>query len=111
MLTLNGGEVRKAAEMWWHDSSARALRDGYRGWTTNVISAESINSLDHSVLRPGDIAVTANGVHVLAYTGDNVWIEADPGAGKVIKVAAPSEDNSWLKVPVQVLRWEWFLDS
>jgi cell wall-associated NlpC family hydrolase len=109
VLTLDAGSLRNAAQMWWYDASARALRDGYRHQTVNLTSAASINTLDHSLLSPGDIAVTANGVHVLAYVGQSVWIEADPQIGKVVKVAAPSKDNGWLKMPVLILRWKCLL--
>jgi len=107
ILTLDGGSLRNAAGMWWNDTSARALRDGLRGQTTNLVNTSSINALDHSILLPGDMAVTENGVHVLAYLGQNVWIEADPGIGRVVKVTVPSEDNGWFKMPVRIMRWKW----
>jgi hypothetical protein len=109
--TLNGRALRSAVEMWWYDTSARALRDGYRNQTVKLTDAASINTLDHSLLQAGDIAVTENGVHVMAYVGQNIWIEADPAIGKVVKVKTPSEDNGWFKAPVQVMRWGWFLNG
>ncbi len=95
---------RRAAELWWHDSSARALRDGYRGWTRRLGTADSIRTADESLLQPGDLAVTENGVHVLAYLGGGTWIQADPGAGRVIALPASAE-NGWFAKPVVLLRW------
>jgi hypothetical protein len=46
-----------------------------------------------------------NGVHVMAYLGDSTWIEAEPGAGRTIVLAAPVNDHPWFKVPIRLLRW------
>lgn len=102
--TLNGRPIRSAVELWWYDCSARSLRDGYRRWTVQLFHHDSIATVDHARLRPGDLAVTADGVHVLAYLGNRTWIEADPGAGKVIEIVLPT-DNPWFKVPVVFVRW------
>lgn len=104
ILTLNPQLVRTAFALWWHDCSARALGEEFRGFTTRVAQAESINSVPVATLAPGDLAVTAGGVHVLAYLGDKTWIEADPGVMKVITVGTPAE-NAWFRVPVQLVRW------
>ena len=106
LRTLNGRPIRDALSLWFHDSSARAFRDGYRGWTVELFRAASVESADHSRLRPGDLAVTADGIHIMAYLGNRTWIEADPGANKVIELALPT-DNSWFKVPVVFVRWKW----
>jgi hypothetical protein len=109
LRTLDGEPIRAAADIWWHDCSALALRDGYRGWTTELFRHDSVANADHTRLRPGDLAVTAGGGHVMAYLGDHAWIEADPGAHKVIEVTLPTT-NAWFKMPVVFLRWKW-LDS
>lgn len=103
-VTLNPKLIRTAIALWWNDCSALALREGYRGVTKRVLRAQSLNSISAASLMPGDLAVTANGVHVLAYLGGNTWIEADPGKMKVISVQVPS-DNIWFTVPVQIVRW------
>lgn len=103
MNTLDGGMVRQAATMWWNDCTARALVEP--AWTNSLLESPSINALDHSQIRSGDIAVTANGLHVLAYLGENRWIEADPGIGRVLIAEASAKDNPWLKVPVRICRW------
>ena len=109
LRTLNPNPIRSALSMWWNDCSARALRDGYKDLTTPLFKAESINSITNSAIAPGDIAVTVDGVHVLAYLGDNHWIEADPGVMRTIVVTTPTE-NRWFKVPVQILRWTQLLE-
>jgi hypothetical protein len=83
-----------------------ALRDGYRGWTTALFRDDAIAGADVSRLRTGDLAVTADGVHVMAYLGSRTWIEADPNAHKVIEVVVPT-DNRWFKTPVVFVRWRW----
>ena len=73
--------------------------------TVHALDTPSINRLDHSRILPGDLAVTASGVHIMAYLGSNTWIEADPGAGRVITVLAPCETNAWFLEPMKVMRW------
>jgi hypothetical protein len=104
--TANGRPIRDAIALWWHDSSALALRDGYRGWTIELFRNDTVASADLTRLRPGDLAVTIDGVHVMAYLGSQTWIEADPNAHKVIQVALPT-DNPWFRTPVVFVRWRW----
>jgi hypothetical protein len=104
VLELDPGLLRLAWDLWWHDASARALRDGYRDLTRPLRSARGLNALDHKGLQPGDLAVTADGVHVLAYLGGRTWIEADPDLGRVVQLTAPT-DSVWFKVPVRLVRW------
>lgn len=105
MASGDGDLLRSAASLWWHDATARALRDQHRGATRLLFEAPSINAVPVDRLEPGDFAVTSNGVHVLAYVGDGRWIQADPGAGAVVTVETPSADP-WFGVPVHVMRWE-----
>lgn len=104
LSSLNGDLIRSAAALWWFDSSARALRDGYRGTTTVLLEAPSANAVPTERLAPGDFAVTSDGIHVLAFLGDHRWIEADPDLGRVVIVDTPTY-NPWFSVPVHVLRW------
>lgn len=104
VITLNPRLFRNAMSLWWNDCSARALRDEYRGLTTRLSNATSINSIAEGSILPGDLAITANGVHVLAYLGGTTWIEADPDELRVITVDTPSK-NMWFTTPVQVVRW------
>jgi hypothetical protein len=78
--------------MWWYDAGADALRDEYRNYTRRGIRVKSINHLDPAKIKAGDLAVTVDGEHILAYLGDRTWIEADPGEKKVIKIKTPSNN-------------------
>lgn len=102
------GLIRRSISLWWNDTTARALGEQHTGQTVHVLNASSINSLDHTQLLPGDLAVTRNGLHIMAYLGNNVWIEADPTAGRVIQVTVPAPDNGWFQMPVSIMRWNIF---
>lgn len=110
LTTANPALWRKAVLLWWYDSSARALRDGYRDQTIVLGRAQSLATLDHSTLLPGDFAVTAYGVHSLAYLGENTWIQADPDAARVIVVDTRHPDH-WLRMPVVLLRFTLFKED
>lgn len=98
--------VRGAARIWWHDLSARALRDQERALTIRGLEAGSVNELDPAVLSPGDLVATQDGVHIMAYLGEARWVEADPGVDRVIVEQAPSSRNPWFATPVVLLRWK-----
>ena len=104
--TLNGKPLRDALDLWWHDASALALRDSHRGWTSELFRHKDINTANLAQLKAGDLAVTADGVHVLVYLGNNLWIEADPDENRVIEVSVPSA-NPWFQTPVVFVRWKW----
>jgi cell wall-associated NlpC family hydrolase len=104
VLTLNPRCMRSAATMWWYDCTARALRDGYRGWTRTCFTAPGLTKIDLERIRPGDLAVTADGVHVFVYVGQGEWMEADPGQGEVLR-GPTSIVNDWHSRPVDVVRW------
>jgi len=104
VTTVNPAAFRSALDLWWHDCSALAIRDQYRDFTTQMFKAESINSITNPLLRPGDLAVTTSGIHVLAYLGNQEWIQAEPGVMKVITLTVPDE-NGWMKQPVHIMRW------
>lgn len=108
LKTFDGALVREGLLLWWYDSSAKAMRDGYRGRTVRLMSADSINALDHRGILPGDFAVTQNGIHCLAYLGEGRWIQADPGPYKVVVGQAPVENSAWFQAPVSVMRWSVF---
>lgn len=110
--TLNASAIREAFLMWWNDCSAKAMKEEYRGQTRLLFTSPSINQIaanqaEYSALEPGDIAVTSSGVHVLAYIGNQTWIEADPNealGNRVIKVLTPTR-NAWFNTPVHIMRW------
>jgi len=103
--TADAALVRQAIGLWWHDCTASALGAGQEGLTVPVLETPKINALDHSQIRPGDLAVTTNGIHIMAYLGGQRWIEADPGIGSVVVVTAPSSDNGWFHGPMRIVRW------
>lgn len=101
--TFDAGLVRHAFWLWWHDCTARDLGEGHSN-TTHLADTPSINALDHSKILPGDLAVTSDGLHIMAYLGDNHWIEADPGIGQVVTISVPTH-NAWFRVPMNIVRW------
>ncbi len=102
----SGPALRAYLEQWWFDASAKALGEGYRGYTHPVGVGGTIREMDYGDLAPGDLAVTTNGVHVLAYVGGGKWIQADPGIGAVATLDGRTDDNGWFRVPVTVRRWK-----
>jgi hypothetical protein len=105
LLRGNPRLVRLGLSVWWHDCTARDLGQGYRGMTIPILTAPSVNAIDQSAIQAGDLAVTASGVHVLAFIGNSTWIEADPTAHRVLIVRVPEPANGWFGVPVRVVRW------
>ena len=103
--TLNPLLIRKALRFWWRDLSARDMEAGALGAAKKITEAKSLPSLDDKNLHPGDFAITRGGAHALAYLGDHVWIAADPGERKVIRVNARTTKSEWLRAPVSILRW------
>ncbi|MDF1751553.1 MAG: NlpC/P60 family protein [Verrucomicrobiales bacterium] len=104
--TLNGRCFRLWAEQWWFDASAKALSEGYRGYTTPIGNTGTIEQMNDENLIPGDLAVTTSGVHILAYVGNGKWIQADPGIGAVKTLDGRSDDNVWFRTPVTTHRWQ-----
>jgi hypothetical protein len=104
LVELNPAAVRQALSLWLQDASALALSTGYRGLTQYITNAASIQTLDHTLLWPGDLAVTQDGQHVLAYLGHESWIQAEPSVMHVI-INTASDKQFWLSVPVNVVRW------
>jgi cell wall-associated NlpC family hydrolase len=66
---------------------------------------DDINHLPAAVLKPGDVAVTHDGTHALAYLGEDTWIEANRAAGRVILVRVPENDIAHYRRPVFLYRW------
>ncbi len=104
LATSDIGLVRDSLLLRWFDTSADGLLRQYRDQTRRLYSARSVRDLEQAPLFPGDFVVTADGVHVMAFLGDNVWIAADPGQGRVIKLG-PRDRNPWLDAPVVVMTW------
>lgn len=108
LLNVNPTLVRGAISIWYDDASARALAQEYHQQTKNLRMVEALNAESKAGFLEGDLAITTDGVHVLAYLGDGNWIEADPDVGRVILLPTPNaadENNIWLTVPMYVVRW------
>ena len=105
LARFDAGLVRRGIALWWNDCTARALGDGADGLTEPVTEGSSLDALDPAPLLPGDLAVTRDGLHVMAYAGDLTWIEADPGIGRVVALRVPQPGNAWIQRPVRIVRW------
>ena len=105
VCSFDVGLVRRALSLWWHDCTASVLGEAREGLTVPLFETPSLNQLDNSRILPGDLAVTKSGMHILAYAGDGIWIEADPGVERVIAVQVPAQENSWFETPMKVVRW------
>jgi len=103
---LDGRAFRGYVEQRWFDANAKALGAGYRGYTTPIGTTGKIREMGYEALVPGDLAVTTNGVHILAYVGDDQWIQADPGIGAVATLDGHADDNAWFRMPVTTHRWQ-----
>ena len=108
---LDGGMLRMAVEQWCYDASAKALGQGYRNYTMPLLPHGTIRQMDYASLMPGDLAVTTSGVHILAYLGDEKWIQADPGVGAVAILNGRNDKNRWFDVPVTTHRWSVLWDD
>jgi cell wall-associated NlpC family hydrolase len=106
--TGNGAAFREWACQWWFDASAKALGQNYRGFTRPLGIAGKLRDLDFINLSAGDLAVTADGRHVMVYYGNGRWIQADPGPWKVA-IGKPAVDrNPWFDSYVTMHRWTVF---
>jgi hypothetical protein len=103
--TLNPRLARAGLSLWWHNRSARALGEGYRGDTTPLREEPSLDKANYSVIEPGDLAVLSDGVHVLAYVGSRTWIEADPAAMRVVLARSPRDKDYYFNSPIRLMRW------
>jgi uncharacterized membrane protein YfcA len=108
---LNGGAFRSYVEQWWFDASAKALSKGYRDYTIPIGTTGTIHEMSYANLVPGDLAVTTSGVHILAYVGNGLWIQADPGIGSVATLNGRTSNNRWFDTPVTTHRWQLLAQS
>lgn len=104
LRTCNPALLRAGAALWWNDCSARALGEGYKNQTSYLFEAASLNDANYAQLQPGDLAITGDGIHVLAYLGGTTWIEADPQQHRVVIIDVPTKDP-WFSCRAQLVRW------
>lgn len=108
LKTGNGKPIRDAVSQWWNDASAKAISEGYHDYATKLETEGSIAQMSYHELKPGDLAVSIGGVHVLVYLGNDQWIQAAPEVGHVAIFDGREDDNRWLKVAVTTHRWNVF---
>lgn len=97
---LHAGRLGLAGSIWWRDQAAADL--GAAPCWRPVGRCTSIGAVPTT---PAGVllAVTVDGSHVLARLDDGRWIQASPGAGKVV-IKAAQEPDPWHALPVQVFR-------
>lgn len=83
VASLDSRMLRSAFALWWQDTNAIQLGKGANGFTLPIRDGSPLPMRAAQDLRPGDLAVTTSGSHVLAYLGNQRWIEADPDAARV----------------------------
>lgn len=105
LRTANPLLLQTAVRLWWHDTSAKELAAGAGKAARKVTDTPSLEILADRNLHPGDFAITRDGVHALVYAGDHLWLEADPGEGRVIRLRNGRDRNQWLQMPVTIMRW------
>lgn len=64
-----------------------------------------IATMDCRRLRPGDLAVTEGGAHVMVFLSGERWIPAHPGLGRVATLNGRKDKTSWFQHPVGMHRW------
>ncbi|MEM8600744.1 MAG: NlpC/P60 family protein [Bacteroidota bacterium] len=105
LRTGDFGALTRAARLWWFDASAAELGRSYGGQTASIGTFTSTKAVPADTLAPGDFVVTTDGRHAMVYAGGVRWIEADPALEHVVELDARTDDNAWLRLPVQVMRW------
>ena len=105
IFATNPALLRAAFNLWWRDTNAIQLGKSANGLTWPKGDGSPIPMRDAQNLRPGDLAVTTSGSHVLAYLGDNRWIEADPD---IMRVHIVDLDKSQIAgQEVLLVAWRW----
>ena len=103
--SLDSATMRSAFTLWWRDTNAIQLGKGAHGLTLPIGDGSPLPMRAAQNVRPGDLAVTTSGSHVLAYLGDHRWIEADPDVARVQIVdlnTSPIADQE-----VLLVTWRW----
>lgn len=70
--SLDSAMLRSAFALWWHDTNAIQLGKGANGLTLPIGDGSPTPMRAAQKLRPGDLAVTTSGSHVLAYLGQQL---------------------------------------
>jgi hypothetical protein len=105
IVSADPGLFRAALNLWWRDTNAIQLGKGANGLTSPRADGATIAMRDAQNLRPGDLAVTTSGSHVLANLGDSQWIEADPDIMRVHIVDLNTSPIAGQEVLLVSWRW------
>jgi hypothetical protein len=83
IVSVDPALLRAAFTLWWRDTNAIELGKGGKGLTVPIGDGVPMPMRAAPNLRPGDLAVTTSGSHVLACVDPHRWIEADPDVASV----------------------------
>lgn len=103
-----------SSRFWWRDMTAAGMLHGEHAYTRRIGHAgalatpDTLNMVSGYKLEPGDLAVTDSGCHVMVYTGDDSWTEANPDDGRVVTNKALGSGRGYFGMPVTLMRW-WIL--
>jgi hypothetical protein len=102
---VNPALLRAALTLWWRDTNALQLGKGGKGLTLSIGDGLPLPMRAAPNLRPGDLAVTTSGSHVLGYLGETRWIEADPDVARVHIVDLQTSPIAGQEV--LLVTWSW----
>jgi cell wall-associated NlpC family hydrolase len=97
--------MRQAFLLWWRDTNAIQLGKGAKGLTLPIGETSPLAMSAADNVRPGDLAVTTSGSHVLASLGDGRWIEADPDLARVHVIELARSHLADQEVLLVTWRW------
>jgi hypothetical protein len=103
--------LRSSFRLWWFDSNAIDLGKARSRHTVPVTNGDFETLSDHAAILPGDLAVTESGSHVLAYLGDETWIEADPSVGRTHIFTLSGQFASLAGERVRFVCWRWLTEK
>lgn len=93
-----------AAKM--HDKcSAAEIWEGCRGAMEVQQEVNTFTGVEDDLLQPGDVAVF-NGVHVAAYVGNGIWMDATPEHGVSPLKLPVNQSDPWYRGTVRIMRWK-----
>lgn len=105
VASLDSAMLRSAFTLWWRDTNAIQLGKGANGFTLPIGDGSPMPMRAAQNVRPGDLAVTTSGSHVLAYLGDHRWIEADPDVARVQIIDLDTSHIADQEVLLVTWRW------
>ncbi len=112
--TINHGNsdaFKQFLKLRWFDSSAKALSKGYRNYVTPLNISGTIKEIPYDHLKPGDLAITQDGLHVIIYYGNDQWIQADPWKKIVHIQNGRTGKSSRFNNQVSIYRWTKFITT